>query len=105
MSGHPTTHRAHCQNCGAALTGPYCAQCGQHDVDYHRSIWHIVEDSIEGFFHLDGKFFRTVRYLFTRPGFLTREFIAGRRERYANPIRFYIFVSFVFFVIPVNRDV
>jgi len=86
-------------NCGAALSGPFCAQCGQHDVDYHRSIWHIIEDFAEGFFHLDGKFFRSVRYLFTRPGFLTREFIAGRRARYANPIRFYIFASFLFFVI------
>jgi len=99
MSGQTTSHRAQCQNCGAPLIGPYCARCGQHDVDYHRSIRHMVEDFAEGFFHLDGKFFMSVRYLFTRPGFLTREFIAGRRAGYANPVRFYIFASFLFFVV------
>ena len=97
MSGHASSHRSHCQNCGAPLSGPYCSVCGQHDVDYHRSIWPMAEDALEGFLHLDGKFFKSVRYMFTRPGFLTREFIAGRRTAYANPLRFYIFASFLFF--------
>jgi hypothetical protein len=101
MSGHEPPHRSHCQNCGALLTGPYCAQCGQHDVDYNRSFWHIVEDALEGLLHFDGKFFRSARYIFTRPGFLTTEFIAGRRARYANPVRFYVFASFLFFAVSV----
>jgi hypothetical protein len=99
MAAHDTPLRTHCQNCGGELSGPYCSSCGQHDVDYHRSFWHVVEDSIEGFFHLDGKFLRSVRYLFTRPGYLTTEFMAGRRTRYSNPLRFYIFASFIYFAI------
>jgi hypothetical protein len=99
MAAHESAMRSHCQNCRHALTGPYCSNCGQHDVDYHRSFWHIVEDGIEGFFHLDGKFFKSIGYLFTRPGFLTNEFIAGKRARYSNPLRFYIFASFVFFAV------
>jgi hypothetical protein len=101
VSGHATSHRLHCQNCRAELTGPYCAQCGQHDIDYTRSFGHIVEDSLEGMFHLDGKFFASARYIFTRPGFLTTEFLAGRRTRYANPLRFYIFASFLLFAFTV----
>jgi hypothetical protein len=101
MPGHEPTHRSHCQNCGAPLSGPYCPQCGQHDVDYNRSILHVVEDALEGFMHFDGKFFRSARYIFTRPGFLTREFIAGRRASYANPVRFYVFASFLFFAFSV----
>jgi hypothetical protein len=97
MSGHATAQRSHCQNCGEALAGPYCSACGQHDVDYHRSIGPVVEDALEGFLHFDGKFFRSVRYLFTRPGYLTKEFIAGRRMSYMHPLRFYIFASFLFF--------
>jgi uncharacterized protein DUF3667 len=99
MSGHSSAGRSHCQNCGAALTGPYCAACGQHDVDYHRSLWPILEDSLEGLLHLDGKFLRTVRLLFTRPGLLTREFIAGRRVAYTQPLRLYIFASFLYFAL------
>jgi hypothetical protein len=91
--------RTHCQNCGAALTGPYCSQCGQHDVDYNRSFGHVLEDALEGFLHFDGKFLRSARYIFIRPGYLTNEFVGGRRVRYANPVRFYVFASFLFFAV------
>ncbi len=99
MSGANVHPHAVCQNCGAALAGPYCTQCGQHDIEYHRSLSHFLEDSLEGLFHLDGKALLSIRFLLTRPGFLTREFIAGRRVRYTNPLRFYIFASFLFFII------
>jgi len=91
--------RTHCQNCTAALTGPYCSRCGQLDVDYNRSFGHVLEDALEGFLHFDGKFLRSARYVFTRPGYLTNEFVAGRRVRYANPVRFYVFASFLFFAV------
>ena len=99
MEGHKTTHGSNCQNCGKPLAGPFCSACGQHDVDYHRSFAPMVEDALEGFVHFDGKFLKSARYIFTRPGFLTKEFIAGRRVRYAHPLRFYIFASFLFFAV------
>ena len=37
--------------------------------------------------HVDGKIFRTFRYLIFRPGFLSAEYFAGRRSRYVNPVR------------------
>jgi hypothetical protein len=37
--------------------------------------------------HVDGKIFRTFRYLVFRPGFLSAEYFAGRRRRYVNPVR------------------
>jgi hypothetical protein len=54
-----------------------------------------VEDGLEGILHFDGKFFTSARYIFTRPGFLTTEFIAGRRARYMHPVRLYFFASFL----------
>ncbi len=81
-------------------------------MDYHRSLGPILEDSLEGLLHVDGKFFRTVRWLFTRPGFLTAEFNAGRRVAYTQPLRLYIFASFLYFALglfvghsPVKVDV
>jgi Protein of unknown function (DUF3667) len=97
MAGHTGAMSSNCQNCGTPLHGPFCSACGQHDVDYHRSLWPILEDSLEGFLHVDGKFFRTVRCLFTRPGFLTKEFNGGRRVAYTQPLRLYIFASLLFF--------
>jgi hypothetical protein len=87
-----------CRNCGTPLHGVYCAHCGQHDVDYHRSLRFIIEDALEDFLHLDGKFLNTVRCLFLRPGFLTQELISGRRARYTHPLRLYVFASFLSFL-------
>nr|WP_246496444.1 DUF3667 domain-containing protein [Chitinophaga varians] len=47
--------------------------------------------------HYDSQFLTTLKYLTFRPGFLTREYWAGKRMRYVNPIKLYIFISFVFF--------
>ena len=49
--------------------------------------------------HFDGKFFITVKDLFAKPGFLSAEYMIGRRVRYLDPIRMYIFTSAIFFLI------
>jgi len=87
-----------CQNCSTPLTGPFCAACGQHDVDYHRGFHHLFHDLLENLFHFEGKFFVTVAWLLAKPGRITLEFIAGRRASQLNPLRFYIFVSVLFFL-------
>lgn len=87
-----------CLNCGTPLTGPFCSACGQHDVDYHRSFLHLTHDLLENLFHFEGKFFATVAWLLAKPGRLTKEFVAGRRQSQLNPLRLYIFVSVLFFL-------
>jgi hypothetical protein len=87
-----------CLNCRAALRGPYCAQCGQHDVDYHRSFHHLTHDLLENLFHFEGKFFTSVAWLLAKPGKLTADFNAGQRQSQLNPLRFYIFVTVLFFL-------
>jgi hypothetical protein len=49
--------------------------------------------------HLDGKIFRSVRLLVTRPGFLTREIFRGRRASYISPIRLYLTASILSFAL------
>lgn len=67
--------------------GEYCHRCGEKKVDAHDlSFRHFVAHSLHDLAHLDSKIFLTVRYLITRPGFLTQEYVAGRRLRYAKPL-------------------
>jgi len=87
----------HCSNCQAALTGPYCAQCGQHAHDSARPLHAVLHEAWHIFTHVDGSLWRTLRLLFTRPGALTQEYFAGRRTRYSPPFRLYFVVSLVFF--------
>ena len=84
-----------CANCLSPLAGPFCAQCGQHIADYHRSVWRFVTDFFENAFSWDNKFLRTVDPLLRRPGWLTQEFMAGRRVRYVHPLRLFLFTSFI----------
>ena len=94
----PPVH-PHCQNCGTALQGHYCHQCGQHDLDLHRSFRHVFLEALENFLHFDAKFFRNIVTLLFRPGRLSADFNAGRRASQVPPFRLYLFVSIVFFFI------
>ena len=46
---------------------------------------------------LDGRLWKTVGALLLRPGFLTREYFAGRRKRYIRPARLFLVASLLFF--------
>ncbi len=35
----------HCENCGTVLVGEYCADCGQHAIDYRRSLLRVLIDA------------------------------------------------------------
>jgi hypothetical protein len=97
-TGEKAASPPRCLNCEAVLSGPYCAHCGQHDVDYHRSFYHLTHDLLENLFHFDGKFLVSVAWLLAKPGRLTNEFNAGRRQSQIHPLRFYIFATVLFFL-------
>jgi hypothetical protein len=88
-----------CLNCQATLIGRYCHVCGQENLEPKETVWHLVLHFFNDITHFDGKFFSTVKYLMRKPGFLSREYIAGRRASYLNPIRMYVFTSAIFFII------
>jgi hypothetical protein len=92
---YPETARK-CLNCGAMLSGPFCSQCGQKDLPKRLTLKELILSFLDSFTSFDSKFFKTFRHLFY-PGFLAKEFNAGRRERYYHPARAYVFLSFVFF--------
>jgi hypothetical protein len=88
-----------CLNCGTIVQGRFCHVCGQENLEPKESFWHLVVHFFNDITHFDGKFFTTVKDLLFRPGFLSKEYIAGRRASYLNPIRMYIFTSAIFFLI------
>lgn len=88
-----------CQNCEAPLTGPYCAQCGQRADTRVPTLTEVGHDVVHSLLHLDGRVLRTLRSLVLRPGELTREFLAGRRQRYLPPFRLYLVISLAFFAL------
>jgi hypothetical protein len=47
--------------------------------------------------HVDGRIAQSIRRLLLSPGFLTREYIQGRRAQWISPIRLYLVFSVIFF--------
>jgi hypothetical protein len=88
----------HCENCGTELRGHYCSNCGQAAIDYRRSFRHVIVDVLDSFLNWDSKFVRTIGLLLWRPGWLTNQFVDGRRVRFLHPLRLYLLVSIVFFL-------
>jgi hypothetical protein len=95
----PEQPLTHCENCGAPLTGEFCGQCGQHAIDYRRSIFRVLLDAADSFLNWDTKFLHTMNQLLIRPWQLTNDFNAGRRARYVHPLRLYLIASIVFFLL------
>lgn len=88
-----------CQNCHREVELRFCGYCGQENVDPDRSFVHLFKHFIEDFTHYDNSFWRTIKYLFFRPGFLTKEYIDGKRRHYLPPVRMYIFISFAAYLL------
>ena len=100
---HELTATAHdprrCLNCGTVVTGRHCAQCGQASDVHVLSMKEVFGDVMHSVFHLDSRVWQTLRLLVTRPGELTREFIAGRHQMYLPPFRLYLVISLFFFAL------
>ena len=85
-----------CLNCGVALTGAYCASCGQ-SAHIHRSFRSLGHDILHSVFHFEGKFWRTIPELVFHPGRLTRRYIDGERAKFISPMALFLFTVFVMY--------
>jgi hypothetical protein len=88
-----------CLECGAPVPGAYCARCGQSAGVHVLSMKEVAGDVTHSLLHLDSRVWRTLRVLVSRPGELSREFIAGRHQRYLPPFRLYLAISILFFAL------
>lgn len=91
--------RARCENCGAAISASYCGECGQRAGPHDLSLWQFVREAADDITNADSRLWRTLAPLLFRPGYLTREYLDGRRARYLPPFRLYLVVSVVCFVL------
>jgi hypothetical protein len=86
-----------CPNCQAMLYGQWCYQCGQNQKPVDRFFLSLVNESFEDILSWDSRAAKTLFAILFRPGYLTREYFAGRRARYVPPLRLYLITSILFF--------
>ena len=90
-----------CPNCKALLDEVYnyCPICGQENTDNTVSFNMLVADFFNTFFALDSKFAKSVKPFLFQPGFLTNQYLTGKRMTFAHPFRFYLIISLFFFFV------
>lgn len=89
-----------CLNCGAELTGKYCAACGQKKVDrrdlsVRRFFGHLINELTD---LQSNKILRTFGALLFKPGLLTSEYLAGKKGFHIGPVRLYLTFSALYFL-------
>jgi hypothetical protein len=89
----------HCRNCGAAAPGAFCPACGQETALALPTARQFLREAAGRYVAFDGRMWRTLAALLFRPGYLTREYLAGRRRRYIRPARLFLVLSLVLFFV------
>jgi hypothetical protein len=87
-----------CTNCGSNLNGHFCAICGQPNKEIRRPFYVLLAEIIHVLLDLDGRAYRSVLFLFTRPAYLSKAYINGQRANYTAPLRLFLAVSITFFI-------
>ena len=90
-----------CLNCKHTLeiTDRFCSHCGQINSNKKLSFKDFFIEFFSGLFAYDSRLHRTIRALLFQPGKISKDYTQGKRIRYANPFRFYLTASILFFLI------
>lgn len=88
--------KQHCLNCDQDYEGAYCPHCGQSHAT-HRITWgNFWRNFVMNGIGLQGTLPHTIIELFYRPGFLIRDYLAGKRQHYTNPFRMLLLTAAIF---------
>jgi hypothetical protein len=88
-----------CANCGAPVPDRFCGACGQERRSLHVPFHHLAGEAAGELFSLDARLPRTLAPLFLRPGAVTKAYLEGKRARFTSPVKLYLALSFLFFVV------
>jgi hypothetical protein len=95
-----------CVTCGAPAGTAYCPQCGERRAaDRPHTLRALAEELWDAFSPVDGRVARTLWSLVRRPGELTAAYVRGVRLPFVPPLRLFLLVNVVYFVVSSAIDV
>lgn len=91
----------YCTNCGKELPQQenFCPECGQENDNKRLTFGNLMFELIQGFMSVDSRLTQSLPALLFRPGLLSKEYLRGRRQRYLDPIRMFITITVLYFLI------
>ncbi|NBL65809.1 DUF3667 domain-containing protein [Flavobacterium sp. NST-5] len=100
MGNHKIRIDKTCLNCNYVVDHIFCPNCGQENSETRQSFHYLFTHFAEDLTHYDSSFWKTMKALLLQPGKLTNEYLSGKRKKYVPPVKLYIFISFMTFLIP-----
>lgn len=90
-----------CLNCKTSLKekSKYCSVCGQSTLNLYQSFTNVAFQALHEMLDIDGRLSNSLKILLFSPGRLTKEYVEGKRVRYTPPLRLYLVISLLFFVV------
>src|SRR5688572_30663310 len=90
-----------CKSCNNSFVGLYCNLCGEKIIE-------VSDRKFKTFFSKvliattisDNKFIKSLFLTVKNPGFLSREYIDGRRVAYMRPLQLFFILNIVYFLFP-----
>ncbi len=102
----PSRTRDACLNCGEALlptasgAAPrHCPVCGQETNIRPPTLGEFAQQFGGAYFATEGALWRSLKLLLFSPGELTRQYLIGRRKHYVLPLRLYLTISVLAFLL------
>ncbi len=90
-----------CLNCGHPLdkSDIYCSSCSQLNSKKQLSVKDFLGEFIGSILVYDSRLRHTLRDMLFRPGRITLNYVKGQHLKYANPFRFFLSVSIIYFLL------
>ncbi|HRJ29848.1 MAG TPA: DUF3667 domain-containing protein [Cyclobacteriaceae bacterium] len=92
-----------CKACGLAFSGSYCNRCGEKVLSPdEKSFRHFLSNVLNAFTFIDSKFYKTLRLMLLKPGYVSAQVIDGIRVPYIRPLSMFFIVNLFYFLFTVS---
>jgi hypothetical protein len=91
-----------CKTCGHEFHGWYCNVCGEKVIEpKDRKLGPVMGKVLIATTISDNKFIKGLKYMVTNPGFLSKEYVEGRRVNYMRPLQMFFILNLIYFLFPI----
>lgn len=87
-----------CANCGCEHDGRFCPQCGMPANRKRLTVKNVILNFLDIWGFGSRPMFRTIGQLFTRPGYLIRDYLNGHYLRFFPPFKMLVVLTLLFVV-------
>ena len=90
-----------CKSCGHGFKGLYCNVCGEKVLESKdRTFKSFLQNILLAITFADNKFAKTLWLIVRNPGFVSREYVEGKRLNYVKPLQMFFVLNLIYFLFP-----